>query len=137
MCTLIHCCSKEGGVIHNTGRRISSNRTVMGSSKIFSNSLRNPRTAGVIYPGTSASSTFGGVPKRMPDSSPNRFAASGSLVSSWKDNSACSKVRRSEEHTSELQSRGHLVCRLLLEKKNTIPRGTTSVYTYIVLRHIE
>src|SRR5690625_5862260 len=27
-------------------------------------------------------------------------------------------VIRSEEHTSELQSRGHLVCRLLLEKKN-------------------
>src|SRR5690625_2223377 len=29
---------------------------------------------------------------------------------------------RSEEHTSELQSRGHLVCRLLLEKKNTKAR---------------
>src|SRR5690625_6500870 len=29
---------------------------------------------------------------------------------------------RSEEHTSELQSRGHLVCRLLLEKKNTQQR---------------
>src|SRR5207253_8313832 len=28
------------------------------------------------------------------------------------------KEMRSEEHTSELQSRGHLVCRLLLEKKN-------------------
>src|SRR5207253_6900246 len=28
-----------------------------------------------------------------------------------------SDVTRSEEHTSELQSRGHLVCRLLLEKK--------------------
>src|SRR5690625_6569595 len=27
-------------------------------------------------------------------------------------------VDRSEEHTSELQSRGHLVCRLLLDKKN-------------------
>src|SRR5439155_13825453 len=27
------------------------------------------------------------------------------------------RVMRSEEHTSELQSRGHLVCRLLLEKK--------------------
>src|SRR5207253_4804469 len=27
-------------------------------------------------------------------------------------------LHRSEEHTSELQSRGHLVCRLLLEKKN-------------------
>src|SRR2546429_6232677 len=29
--------------------------------------------------------------------------------------------KRSEEHTSELQSRLHLVCRLLLEKKNTKP----------------
>src|SRR5437660_10252645 len=27
------------------------------------------------------------------------------------------RASRSEEHTSELQSRGHLVCRLLLEKK--------------------
>src|SRR5690625_6119209 len=27
------------------------------------------------------------------------------------------ELMRSEEHTSELQSRGHLVCRLLLEKK--------------------
>src|SRR5690625_7129353 len=29
--------------------------------------------------------------------------------------------KRSEEHTSELQSRGHLVCRLLLEKKKRPP----------------
>src|SRR5439155_25455040 len=35
---------------------------------------------------------------------------------------------RSEEHTSELQSRGHLVCRLLLEKKKHIhcSRRTTN-----------
>src|SRR5690625_6554665 len=32
---------------------------------------------------------------------------------------------RSEEHTSELQSRGHLVCRLLLEKKNNKTEGTS------------
>src|SRR5207253_7475315 len=32
------------------------------------------------------------------------------------------KKARSEEHTSELQSRGHLVCRLLLEKKKTDTR---------------
>src|SRR5690625_5467026 len=32
-------------------------------------------------------------------------------------------VVRSEEHTSELQSRGHLVCRLLLEKKNNKERN--------------
>src|SRR5690625_6549027 len=31
-----------------------------------------------------------------------------------------SDSNRSEEHTSELQSRGHLVCRLLLEKKKMI-----------------
>src|SRR3712207_7877186 len=29
-------------------------------------------------------------------------------------------AQRSEEHTSELQSRQYLVCRLLLEKKNTL-----------------
>src|SRR5690625_7744877 len=39
------------------------------------------------------------------------FAAAGLLaMQSGRDH-------RSEEHTSELQSRGHLVCRLLLEKK--------------------
>src|SRR5687768_18017997 len=32
------------------------------------------------------------------------------------------RSRRSEEHTSELQSRLHLVCRLLLEKKKTTKR---------------
>src|SRR5690625_6498678 len=32
---------------------------------------------------------------------------------------------RSEEHTSELQSRGHLVCRLLLEKKKNKRISTT------------
>src|SRR3989449_8532247 len=33
------------------------------------------------------------------------------------------QVERSEEHTSELQSRLHLVCRLLLEKKKKKIRG--------------
>src|SRR5690625_6336254 len=33
---------------------------------------------------------------------------------------------RSEEHTSELQSRGHLVCRLLLEKKKRTKRKTVA-----------
>src|SRR5690554_7787483 len=40
------------------------------------------------------------------------------------------KPTRSEEHTSELQSRPHLVCRLLLEKKKnnaTLPRSTQTV----------
>src|SRR5690625_6720337 len=37
---------------------------------------------------------------------------------------AASRVLRSEEHTSELQSLGHLVCRLLLEKKNLLELNT-------------
>src|SRR2546430_12727812 len=32
----------------------------------------------------------------------------------------CDALRRSEEHTSELQSQSNLVCRLLLEKKTTL-----------------
>src|SRR2546422_8300796 len=36
---------------------------------------------------------------------------------------------RSEEHTSELQSRLHLVCRLLLEKKKKKNRTITAAYT--------
>src|SRR5436305_8970026 len=36
---------------------------------------------------------------------------------------------RSEEHTSELQSRPHLVCRLLLEKKNNTPLRILSIPT--------
>src|SRR3712207_8930294 len=35
---------------------------------------------------------------------------------------------RSEEHTSELQSRQYLVCRLLLEKKNKIPTSSPRTY---------
>src|SRR5947208_10244013 len=35
---------------------------------------------------------------------------------------------RSEEHTSELQSPDHLVCRLLLEKKKSKPHNKTNVY---------
>src|SRR2546422_3071455 len=35
------------------------------------------------------------------------------------DSSVSTTSMRSEEHTSELQSRLHLVCRLLLEKKNS------------------
>src|SRR2546428_3691203 len=40
----------------------------------------------------------------------------GAEIALW---AACTGQLRSEEHTSELQSRSDLVCRLLLEKKNT------------------
>src|SRR5690625_6070073 len=38
---------------------------------------------------------------------------------------------RSEEHTSELQSRGHLVCRLLLEKK----KHEQIARSHVVIKH--
>src|SRR5689334_23754382 len=47
----------------------------------------------------------------------------------------CSASRRrgprSEEHTSELQSQFHLVCRLLLEKKNNISSCQMQIYVSI------
>src|SRR4051794_1762704 len=43
----------------------------------------------------------------------------------------CACVRRSEEHTSELQSPVHLVCRLLLEKKKrTRPPALCSLFFF-------
>src|SRR5437870_10916319 len=53
--------------------------------------------------------------------------------------------KRSEEHTSELQSRGHLVCRLLLEKKkkdlttqhlNVVTFNFLKEYQYILTLNI-
>src|SRR5215510_15849150 len=46
-----------------------------------------------------------------------RWAAQVSVTSAMASSPSSSRHARSEEHTSELQSRGHLVCRLLLEKK--------------------
>src|SRR5207253_10792439 len=48
----------------------------------------------------------------MKRSGPRRWVVAASCISPVTQ-------ARSEEHTSELQSRGHLVCRLLLEKKKT------------------
>src|SRR5216684_8104531 len=45
--------------------------------------------------------------------------------------------RRSEEHTSELQSRLHLVCRLLLEKKKNTPRKSNSVYKHGIIEDVK
>src|SRR5256885_11979434 len=47
---------------------------------------------------------------------------------------AVSVVRRSEEHTSELQSPCNLVCRLLLEKKKTNRLLHIILYNYVSLK---
>src|SRR5947209_12349889 len=55
-----------------------------------------------------------------------RMVASGLLISCMTPAASCptAGVMRSEEHTSELQSRQYLVCRLLLEKKKKKKRDT-------------
>src|SRR5712675_3062963 len=55
-----------------------------------------------------------------------RSACSSPVTAWWRPAESGALAARSEEHTSELQSRLHLVCRLLLEKKKTIKK---TVYT--------
>src|SRR5690625_5932580 len=57
--------------------------------------------------------------RRSSDLSPRAFFIASRAAFAPKPSTipAFCESTRSEEHTSELQSRGHLVCRLLLEKK--------------------
>src|SRR6476660_10588882 len=59
----------------------------------------------------------------LPISTPSATTVSDRLCAIETIASAIAASSRSEEHTSELQSPDHLVCRLLLEKKNNTKRG--------------
>src|SRR2546422_7032335 len=67
----------------------------------------------------------GGVGRKPPHgrrrSGRRRGAARRRLPRRVRERDLVDPVSRSEEHTSELQSRLHLVCRLLLEKKKHTP----------------
>src|SRR3712207_7857488 len=78
--------------------------TLFPYTTLFPISLRSPQAA----PPRRAANTQGrsGQPPRPP---------------CWR--SGVSTPARSEEHTSELQSRQYLVCRILLEKKNVNPNS--------------
>src|SRR2546430_14661720 len=51
------------------------------------------------------------------DKSPERSREAVRVIANGEADAAIADVKRSEEHTSELQSQSNLVCRLLLEKK--------------------
>src|SRR2546422_2755433 len=53
----------------------------------------------------------------------------------WLDCLNAHRIDRSEEHTSELQSRLHLVCRLLLEKKKHQSDTLCSLYPNSAPQH--
>src|SRR5438874_6230147 len=63
---------------------------------------------------------FDATGKLAGENEPKEKTALAAAANSWKMLAGgFTTVQRSEEHTSELQSRRDLVCRLLLEKKNT------------------
>src|SRR5215208_7672519 len=72
--------------------------------------------------GEEARPTAGGSELTAASSACLRLSARGGVPRT----PACRSTRRSEEHTSELQSRGHVVCRLLLEKKKEGAQNYTS-----------
>src|SRR5690625_5574823 len=84
----------------------------------------------LILPSSTRTASDEAVMCLLTDAIPNRlFSSTGAdspsyntpnpPVNAISPSFTTAKAIRSEEHTSELQSRGHLVCRLLLDKKKT------------------
>src|SRR5690349_24084331 len=82
--------------------------------------IRRPPISTLFPYTTLFRSTCGNSSRRSGSTQKRGSAPYSSRASSRPSLSALSqpRSRRSEEHTSELQSRRELVCRLLLEKKN-------------------
>src|SRR6266704_3961281 len=81
--------------------------TLLAQANLFFLMIRRPPRS-TLFPYT----TLFRSPRRLEVEAPTVLAAIDSLEQQW----------RSEEHTSELQSRFDLVCRLLLEKKTKVQR---------------
>src|SRR2546422_5715962 len=89
------------------------------------NATRNGRAPIAVAPavgwirlGPRSGSAAGSLPMRSRSPSNSPLRTSGRRSRSGR----VAALARSEEHTSELHSRLHLVCRLLLEKKNSFTR---------------
>src|SRR3712207_7381596 len=61
----------------------------------------------------------------------SRPGEGGVVAGESRSNGSVPALERSEEHTSELQSRQYLVCRLLLEKKKQLKPILYKLYEYI------
>src|SRR5207253_5236912 len=101
---------------------------------LFSLLLRRPPCS-TLFPYTTLFRSCWWVPSSRREISFSQGAAWKALISTYigimppsadapEQSTSSGPPPRSEDHTSELQSRGHLVCRLLLEKKKkkTLPR---------------
>src|SRR2546430_5191943 len=78
---------------------------------------RPPRSTLFPYTTLFRSETRRRPPARQRQRRRQQKAECGRAIPRWRDWSHRQIQKRSEEHTSELQSQSNLVCRLLLEKK--------------------
>src|SRR5690625_6634068 len=103
---------------HSRARHRADVRPITFLSDIQVSKVARRGTVGVATAGLA----FGLVAPAATAYDPGPSAASDASAST---STASASSERSEEHTSELQSRGHLVCRLLLEKKKTRAHTST------------
>src|SRR5690625_6170723 len=92
--------------------------TEQGLEQLVADSQRTPTLILVTSPRVAEGEQFLGSLRRAVDAQGGAVRLATVDADAQQRVAAALKVeQRSEEHTSELQSRGHLVCRLLLEKK--------------------
>src|SRR2546422_4630878 len=72
--------------------------------------------------------------RRLTSTGPMTSGPTRTWSNRWRSSPCWRWSRRSEEHTSELQSRLHLVCRLLLEKKKTMHHSRLETYVIVAER---
>src|SRR5690625_6865292 len=89
------------------------------SSVVSASSSGAVTSAGAVEASAADSSDSGEVSCVVEQPVMRSSAAAAMAIFLMTGCSTTQETSRSEEHTSELQSRGHLVCSLLLEKKNT------------------
>src|SRR5437899_5235872 len=96
-------------LLDDTASPVSYTLSLHDALPIFSGTTRTRTASRAVLPGSSPST-------RRPSASPGTVSTMSTCATPTA--LRCAFPRRSEEHTSELQSLRHLVCRLLLEKKN-------------------
>src|SRR5258707_7418418 len=95
---------------------------------------RPPRST--LFPYTTLFRSCHAAPRGAYRPSDTRWIVWCSLRGSVRGRATMLATLRSEEHTSELQSRQYLVCRLLLEKKKNSQRSADGTYSGFVVRYV-
>src|SRR5690625_6625713 len=111
-------------VISRLRQKVGSCSTNQKLSRPTNSMPSNPETR---FHSVKDSATTEARGMKVNSSTPSRLGAMNSQPTRGRGSAGALPAARSEEHTSELQSRGHLVCRLLLEKKKHNDDSSTGV----------